>query len=257
MAVSVICMFWGAPLMAFDVKGLQPIQPDGVFSTFSTRPRATGTLSYAIEVEKSIDPDFYRLSSAFSYGPAENFELDMTIPYRMDSDEAGAGFEDISLGLKHRFIKENTYTPELAYLLTYSPSIGKEEISMDGRYGIGIITSKKIGPFMTHLNIFYHDTENSDLHEELDLRLGFDLSATHNLNLLGEVLIKNSHFTSNVDSIEGRIGYRYRPADFLYTNFGLGYDFKNRSPELRLFLSFTFTYPEKKAEVKRIYEQEE
>ncbi len=228
----------------FDLKGLQPVQPHGVFSTFSTGTHEKGVTSLGLGLEKSIDPDFLRLNTTLSYSLIDTLELSATLPYRINSI---SGFEDVSFGLKHRIANEMGSMPSLAYLLVAAPPSGKDEISTDGRYGGGLIISKKIGPFRTHANLLYFIPDRGDLKHEIDFLVGADLSAAHNLNILTEVLVKKSHFSHKIDSIEGRLGYRFRPADFLFTTLGAGYDFKNRNPELRLFLSFTLLYPSKKS----------
>ncbi len=102
----------------------------------------------------------------------------------------------------------------------------------------------------------YLNADSDNYKDEFDLFVGTDLSAANNLNILAEMLVRRIRSTDDVDLIEGRIGYRYRPVDNLYTILGMGYGFNNSNPEFRFFLSFTFAYPSKKKEIKKIYEEE-
>ncbi|MBF0590707.1 MAG: hypothetical protein HQL02_01330 [Nitrospirae bacterium] len=238
----------------FDLSGLKPTQPNGVFSTFSTATNPPGIFSNETGLEYAVDPTFYRISSSLSYGLDLSSELLATVPFRIQQKDSG--FEDVSVGLKHRFKEEGDILPSLAVLMTVSPPSGIDDVTTQGRYGGGLIASKKIGPFMVHANAFYFSPFDKSLKNEWNMLLGTDMSAANNVNILAELDIKKSHFASKFDFMEGRLGYRYRPLKYLYTTLGTGYEFKNRQPNVRIFLSFTFVYPYKEPEIKRLYEEE-
>lgn len=251
------CLFLLSGLAeAFDVKGLQPVQPNGIFSTFSATTTGAGYFSAGFEMEKAVDPSFYRVCATFGYDVTDRIELSATVPYMLRTN--AYGFEDISVGLKHRFLDEGAVLPAFAYLLSAAPPLGLEKNSMDGRYGGGLILTKKIGPLRTSANLFLYVPQKHDLKKEVDFFVGTDLSAANNLNVLLEVLVKKSHFSSGIDVIETRLGYRYRPMDFLYTTLGGGYDFKNNEHGFKVFLNVTVVFsPGKVLEKKRIYEYEQ
>jgi hypothetical protein len=238
-----------------DIKGFQPLDPYGIFSTFSAESLTKGKAAISTGAELSVDPDFYRFVFKTAYGVTDNFEIGMTVPYVLGSGTPD-GFEDAALGFKHRFFEEGKYGPSLAYIVTASLPSGRDQLSTNGRYGMGFIVSKRVGPINGHMNLFYFVPGSSQYKKEIDFLAGLDFAAAHNFKLLAELSCKKSSFSSKVDSIEGRIGYRIKTTDYIYTTFGVGYDFKNRSPESRVMFSVTFLSPKEKKKVKEIYEEE-
>jgi len=238
-----------------DVKGLQPVDPYGVFTTFSAESLPKGKVAFSAGGEISIDPDYYRSIVKTAFGITDTFELMMTVPYDFGSDIAD-GFEDIAIGIKHRFFDEGKYGPSLAYILNVSVRSGAEHLTTDGRYGIGLILSKKVGPVNGHLNFFYEEPGTKSLDEELSFLAGFDFAAAQNFKFLAELYCRKSHESEKIDLAEARIGYRVRTADLIYTTFGVGFDLKNRDPETRVMFSVTFLSPKEKKKLQKIYEEE-
>ncbi|MEW6570974.1 MAG: hypothetical protein AB1390_07345 [Nitrospirota bacterium] len=239
----------------FEIKGLQPVDPYGIFSTFSADSLSRGKAAFAGGAEISIDPDLYRFIFKAAYGITDNVELNMTVPYVSGSDSVD-GFEDVALGIKHRFFEEGKYGPSAAYILSGSLPAGRDELSTDGRASLGFIVSKRVGPVNGHLNLFYAIPGSGDLEKELSLLAGLDFSAAHNFKLLAELIVKKSHDSEKIDMVEGRIGYRIMTTDFIYTTFGAGFDFKNRNPETRIMFTVTFLSPSEKKKIERIFEEE-
>jgi hypothetical protein len=207
--------------------------------------------------ERSREADFYRTTIKGAYGISNNLEFIASAPYVLHFEDSIDGFEDISIGFKHRFYDEGKYGPSLAYLLTASIPVGRDELSTDGRVGVGIILSKRIGPFQGSFNLLYVRPGKGDLQDEITFTSGIVFSATHNSEILAEFLAKKSHFTSEYDQLEARLGYRLRTTDSLFTTIGAGIDLKNRNPEYRLLLMITFTNAKDKKKIKRIIEEEE
>ncbi len=239
----------------FDIKGLQPIDPYGVFSTFSAESLQKGKAAFSTGVEISVDPDFYRFVFKTAYGITDDIELNVTMPYVFGNGTTD-GFEDIALGWKHRFFDEGKYGPSLAYILNASIPSGKNQLSTDGRFGLGFIISKRVGPVNGHLNLFYEKPGTHELEEELSFLAGLDFAAAHNFKFLAELYCKKSHYSEKVDTIESRFGYRFKTTDYIYTTFGIGFDLKNRNPETRVIFAVTFLSPKEKKKVKKIYEEE-
>jgi len=238
-----------------EIKGLQPVDPYGIFSTFSAESFPRGKAGLSVGAEVSVDPDLYRLIFKTAYGISDNLELLITAPYAFGSGTPD-GFEDIAFGLKHRFFEEGKYGPSLAYILTGSVPSGAERLTTGGRYGAGFIVSKRVGPVNGHMNLFYEKPGDGDLRNEVSFLAGLDFAAAHNFQLLGEFLARRSHFEKKVDSMEGRIGYRLKTTDSIYTTFGLGYNFKNKSPQTRFMFSVTLLLPWEKKKIQKIYEEE-
>ena len=82
------------------------------------------------------------------------------------------------------------------------------------------------------------------------------LAASHNFRILAELYCKTGYQSGKVDLVEGRIGYRIKTSESLYTTVGVGFDFKNRNPETRLMFSVTFIPQSKKKEIRKIFEEE-
>jgi hypothetical protein len=212
-------------------------------------------VAVATGAEISIDPDFYRFVFKGAYGLTDNLEISLAVPYLLGNDTVD-GFEDVAFGLKHRFFNEGKYGPSLAYVLNASLPSGRNGLTTDGRYGLGFIISKRVGPVNGHLNFFYEKPGTGKLEEELSFLAGLDFAAAHNFKFLAELYMKKSHESENIDLIETRLGYRIQTTDFIYTTFGVGFDLKNRNPETRIIFTVTFLAPSEKKKIKRIYEEE-
>ena len=241
---------------AFDIIGLQPLAPNGVFSTFSAESLPENKFSLEIGAERSRESDFYRFSLKGAYGITDNLEFNLMIPYVYNYSGSIDGLEDISFGFKHRFYDEGKYGPSLAYLINASLSTGHNGLSTNGRIGIGFILSKRVGPFSGHLNIFYEKPGTEKLKDEISFAGGIEFSASHNFEILGEIYTKKGHFTNEYDQIEARLGYRIKTTDYVYTTIGVGLDLKKRNPEYRVMLSVSLTTPHAKKKIKKIYEEE-
>ena len=241
---------------AFDVSGLQPVAPNSIFSTFSTESLPKNKVSAELGFEKSKDPDFYRFSLKSAYGISDSMEFNLTVPYVYNFNTTTDGMEDIAIGFKHRFYDEGKYGPSLAYLINASLNNGRDEFSTHGRYGIGLIVSKRVGPFKGHVNFFYERPGTGSLSDEITFLGGIELSAAHNFKMLGELLVQKSHFSNEYDRVEARFGYRIKTSDSIYTTLGIGTDLSRRSPEYRFLISISYTPPEEKKEIKKIIEEE-
>lgn len=241
---------------AFEVEGIRPLAPFGVFSTFSAESLGKGRAGVAIGFERSKHPDFYRFTNQFAYGITDRIELDITVPYVLSWQNSVDGFEDIAFGLKHRFFDEGKYGPSLAYIVSASVHSGREEFSTEGSIGGGLIVSKRLGPVTGHANVLYFRPGNGKFKDDITFAAGLDFSAAHNFKILGELYGKKS-YAGKIDRLELRFGYRIQTTEHIFTTIGAGFDIKNRSPEYRLMLSLTYILPGEEKKIKKIIEQEE
>lgn len=241
-------------LSAYDIKGLQPIQPNGTFSTFSANIIGEKRFGTMFSIERSVEPNFYMLSINTSYGLSDKNEILASLPYVFDYSDTD-GIENINLGYKHNILQEKTINPSISFLLAFSLP-GKKGLSVDSRVGGGLIISKRIGPFQGHGNIFYYMPSNPSMKDAVELRLGLDLSAAHGFNVLSELIIKKSHFADDIDVVEGRLGYRSAISSNSFATAGVGFDLKNRAPGLKVFFLYSIFIPKKIIKIKRIFEQE-
>lgn len=240
----------------FDVKGIQPLAPFGVFSTFSAESLPQGRSGVALGFERSRHPDYYRFTNQFAYGITNNIELDITVPYVLSWQDSTDGFEDTAFGLKHRFFEEGKYGPSIAYVLSVAIHSGREEFSTEGSIGGGLIVSKRVGPVTGHANVLYFRPGSGKFKDNIAFAAGLDFSASHNFKLLGEIYATKS-YAGKIDRAELRFGYRIRTTENFFTTLGIGFDVKNRAPEYRLMLSLTYLFPHKEKKIKKVIEQEE
>lgn len=241
--VFVIFFFVIAPAEAYDTQGLLPLSPFGVFSTFSAESPPRYSAGFGLLLEKSIDPNFFRTTYQMSYALFDNIELLAAFPYVYGADDNLYGAEDLNLGFKHRLLNESTYLPAVAYLLTLGAGIGKKEFSTGGSSGGGLILSKKIGPFRAHLNLLASNPQAKGLNTEYRMNLGSELAISHNANILAEIIGKKNYTENKIDLLEWRVGLRHATSDTIFTSVGVGFDFKKRAPEYRLFLMISFLLP--------------
>ncbi len=249
-------LLFSTDAFAFDVSGLQPVAPNSIFSTFSAESLPKNKVAIETGFEKSKDPDFYRFSLKSAYGISDSLEFNITVPYVYNFNTTVDGMEDIAIGFKHRFYDEGKYGPSLAYLVNASLNNGRSEFSTHGRYGIGLIMSKRVGPFKGHVNFFYERPGTGSLRDEITFLGGVEFSAAHNFKVLGEILAQKSHFSNEYDHVEARFGYRIKTTDLIYTTLGMGVDLSKRTPEYRILVSISYTSPQEKKEIKKIIEEE-
>lgn len=242
---------------AFDISGLQPVAPNGIFSTFSAESLPRGRSAFETAFERSNQPNFYRFSLRGAYGLSDSLEFDFTVPYVYRFEDSYDGFEDIAIGFKQRFYEEGKYGPSLAFLLNASVNNGRDVFTTNGRFGVGFIISKRVGPFKGHFNVFYEKPGTGRLRDEIAVQGGIEFAAAHNFTVLGEVFTKKSHFSNEYDQVETRFGYRLKTTDYIFTTLGIGLDVKRRSPELRVLFSVSFITPQKKKAIEKVFEKEE
>lgn len=240
--VTFLLCFNRHPTHAFELKGLQPVQPHGVFSSFGTDTVEKGVFAAGTDFERSIDPHYYRATLKTGYGLSGNAELLFTVPYIFNWMDSEEGFEDVSFGVKHRIFRENGYGPSAAYVVKLSLPNGSGNFTTDGTVGAGIAVSKKLGPFSSILNLVYSRPFDDSFEDQIEIVAGFGLRASHDFDIVAELYSVNSYFSNDFDTVEGRIGYRIKTTENIYTLIGGGYDFKNRDPEFRLLVSFNFIF---------------
>lgn len=239
----------------FDIKGLQPLSPYGVFSTFSAESLKQNHVGFSLGIERSRHPDFYRTLLQFAYGLHDRFEIEGTLPYVSGFKESSDGFEDANFGIKHRVLNEGTYNPALAYMLIASAPSGSDELSTDGKLGAGLLLTKKVGPFKGHFNLFYSSPGKASLHNEYTVNIGSELAVTHSSKVLAELVGRKNYYKDKIDLLEWRLGYRVATTDYLYTTLGAGFNIKNRTPDYRLLFSISVILPREKKHIQRIYEE--
>ncbi|MDP2166760.1 MAG: transporter [Thermodesulfovibrionales bacterium] len=242
---------------AFESSGLQPVAPYGVFSTFSADGLKQGKAAASVSLEKGSEPDFYRYSAHIAYGFANNVEFSMSVPYVSEWEKKISGFEDMAVGIKHGFFTEGRYGPSVAYIVTGSFGSGRDEFSTDGALGVGLVVSKRVGPVSGHANLIYSTPDKSSLRDNVAFAAGFDFSVAHNFKILAELYGKKSYYSSEIDQLEARFGYRFLTRENIFTTIGAGFDIKDRSPQYRVMLSVTVACPKEKRVIRKVFEEGE
>lgn len=245
-----------SPCYSFDRKGFSPTSPFSVFSTFSAESPKQNQVAIDLGFDMSIEPNIKRVNLNLSYGLTDKLEIITGLPYVFKYSNAfdERGFEDINFGFKHRFLNETVYLPAFAYLFYISGEVGNEKFSAEGGLGGGILVSKKIGPLKTHGNILYFKPNRELLKETWNLNLGTELLVSHNSKLLFEIIGRKAVDKNKIDLLEWRIGYRIKISDFSYSTVGMGFDVKNRNPDMRFMFSMSFLLPKEKTKIKKIVE---
>ncbi len=233
---------------ALDVPP-QPIAPYGLFSTFSAETLKKDNSAYSLSLERSVEPDYYITRLSLAYGITEKIEFGLSVPYVTGEETDGLG--DASFGFKYRLVDEGKYGPSLTTIFYVSPPTGDELITSEGRFSAGGFLTKRVGPITAHLNLLYSKPASSSLKDEIVISGGFDFSASHSFDIIGEIYAMKPHTGDSFDLVEGRFGYRLKTTDYIYTTIGIGTDFKNRTPEYRFFFSISFL-PFKEEELKYI-----
>ncbi|MBN2653757.1 MAG: hypothetical protein JXR79_01395 [Nitrospirae bacterium] len=239
----------------YEVKGLQPLAPYGVFSTFSAETLNHKKFNLGMNLEKIQDPNFYRASIQFAYGLTKNIEFSAALPIVLNWQESTDGTEDLAFGIKHKIYNGSSVLPAVSYLIAVSGYSGKDNFTTEGRIGGGLILTKKIGPFKGHMNFFYFKPGKSELHEEYSLNIGTELAVSNRSVILAEVIGKKEFDKNKINMLEWRLGYRTRTADNIYTTIGAGFDIKNRTPDLRIMFSVNFILPIDKVRIERVVEE--
>jgi hypothetical protein len=232
-----------------DLSGLQPPAPYGVFSSMSAQSPEKGKAALGFSYEASLQDSFSRIGSNIAFGLSDRFEVSMS------ASNQRSDFEDIAVGLKHRFIDKSPRGPSLAFLITSSLDTGRGALGTGGKFGGGLIISEKVGPVYAHFNIFYAVPGHSRFRGEFRSSAGIVFSAAHNVWLLSEAYVKSSHFSKQIDQFETRFGYRTLVSENIYANLGLGIDFKQDPTDYKVLASLAFQYPWKDRKIKRIYEE--
>ncbi len=253
MRKKIIFLFLSSILFSNSARALeiapQPIAPYGLFSSFSAETLKQGNSAYSLSIERSIEPDYYLGRLSLAYGITERMEFGLSIPYVIEKDADGLG--DASFGFKYKLIDEGRIGPSFTTMFYVSPPTGDDAITADGRFGLGGFLTKRIGPVTGHINLIYTKPANASLKDEILITGGFDFSASHSSDLIGEIYVLKPTASNSFEQIEGRFGYRLKTTDYIYTTLGIGTDFKNRTPEYRFFFSVSLL-PFKEKETEQI-----
>jgi hypothetical protein len=255
--IVIIILLLLSPCYAFDRKGFSPTSPFSVFSTFSSESPKQNQVAIDLGFDISEEPDMKRVNLNLSYGLTDRIEIIAGLPYvfQYANSFKERGFEDINFGFKHRFIDETVYLPALAYLLYISAEIVNEKFSSEGGFGGGVVVSKKIGPLKTHGNLIYFKPNRENLKNLWLLNVGTELLVSYNSRILLEIVGRKALDRNKIDLIEWRLGYRIKITDFSYSTVSMGFDIKNRNPEMRFMFNISFVLPKEKNKIKKITEE--
>lgn len=250
-STALAAAFFLLPYLAFgsDLIGLHPTSHFGVFSTHSAASPAKGQFTLGGTYENIPNNEFYRFSTTLTYGLTDRIELMGTY-----ADQRGP--EDVYLGIKHRIIGTGGQGTSIAYLLTASVPTGNQGISTEGAFGAGIILGKKVGPILGSANIIYTRAGTPEFDDGLSISAGFLFSAGRDFWLVGELLGRSSHFSTSVDQVELRLGYKFMLGSDVMTTIGFGADIWQNTPRYRIISSLSLLLPRSVKTIEKLYEKE-
>ncbi len=225
----------------FEFTGVRPLAPYGVFSAFSAQSPPRNAVSFGLNVEVARTPDSIKYIMGAAYGVTNRVEVMLTLPY-VDGFQDTSGLEDFALAGKYRFLDEGRYGPSAALLVTGFADTGKDRLSMGGGAGAGVILSKKLGPFMGHLNAILLSPQKSHLNSEWDFLGALEFPAANNMKLLAEYELRKGPYGGGIDLSELRLGYRLFNDNF-FSTIGAGVNFADNTPDYRLFISLSTLFP--------------
>lgn len=138
--------------LAYGAHILEPLGTEAAATP--PRGRVFGQMVYSIaEPNNQASRNTSAFSVEFEAGIGEKTQLNLEAE-NMLQDEEGGGIEEISFGIKHRFLDETSMLPDSAFEVGFAPSAG---------FGIGersilatLILSKNIMPeILMHMNLGY------------------------------------------------------------------------------------------------------
>lgn len=239
---------------SIDLSGPQSPAPYAVFSTINAKSPEKGHAAVSITGEKSGGPDFYRFSTQLAVGVTDKMEAGVNIPY-VENDTSGV--EDITLSFKHRFFEEGFYGPSVAYLLSASIGSGNDGLSTNGRAGLGLVLSKRVGPVNGSMNFIYGAPFDGALKDEIRFSSGIEFSIAHHFDVLAEIFSRKSHYSKSLDQLEARFGYRILYGDGVFATLGVGIGLNDKAPDYRVMASLSLSFQKKEGPIEKIYEQGE
>lgn len=226
--------------LSFAQEGLTSVDVDDSFTALSAYPVGIGAGSVDLQLSKIISPDYWSLRMSISYGLFRTGELILNIPYAFDYAEE-EGFQDINFALKQVLFYEGRYNPSISIIGTYSVD-GKRNISTGGAVGGGVLITKKVGPFVGNLNLLYFHPHVDGLDDEYQIRIGGNVSVSHDFVTILDFLIKKSFYSNEIDHIEGRFGYSITLSSSVSGYGGFGYDFKEDIESWSVFFRLNIRY---------------
>jgi len=162
-------------IFSFAIFSLPAAEPALYIDDTSTTAKRHFSLEFSADyykdIEKELDPDTEEyektvskeitLTSSISYGLTDNWEIELTTPYRfLDDTSIGKvnGFSDIVIDTKYRLWDEKKFLPSYALYFDLKTSSGNEYKSLgtgEKNFGINNIFTKCIEKNIFDLNLGY------------------------------------------------------------------------------------------------------
>lgn len=231
---------------AFDYFGYRSPAPFGVFSVMSTRTPLEDRYSLGVSFEKTESPDYYRYAFQLAAAPRDGIEIGLSAPYVQATDK---GFEDLSLGLKHRILGRPERGLSFAYFLGAGAPLRADAYSTEGGITAGAILSDKLGPFKSHLNVLHIGHADDDMKNEVSVGLGFAFAAARGLSVLAEFYGRKFSSDDDLSMKEARFGYRFSDEEGFYTTIGIGIGMNSGTPDFRIIASIARLIFERDVEI--------
>ncbi len=229
-----------SPSVLFAQEGVMPTDSDDSFTAISAYPVGLKAGSIDMQIDRPLKPSYWSWRLGLSYGLLSTTEFMVNVPYAFDYDDQN-GFQDITLALKQVLVYEKRYNPSVSLIVSHSFE-GKEGISTGGAYGGGVLVTKKLGPFVGNINFLYFHPVEKSFEDEYQVRIGGNISVSHDFRTIVDVLVKKSFYANEIDHVQTRIGYAVSLSPVVTGYGGFGYDLKEDIESWNIFVRLNVSY---------------
>lgn len=185
------------------------------------------------------------------YGPAENIELSLEVPYMFHNPQEGESHEDIGdINIVSKFLifDEKDRYPALTVKSVVKTNSGNEKKSLgsgDWDYSPVAVASKSFGDLTLHGMFGYSFVgDNGDKHIRDIYLYGFaaDYGLTETFHIVAEANgNKHSDRKARADPISSLLGATYKVSDKVTLDGGVRFGFNHSVPDWNVFIGMTIT----------------
>lgn len=250
-----------------EAWGHKPVGDTGIFTVIGTRTLPQGAFgaglgwygSTAITEADGDDLDQNTFYVPLAYGIRDNLQIEANVPFTFwEADKSRtneAGLDDLTVGVRYRFLDEAAGRPGLGVLgFVAAPTASKDKGigTKKADYGAKFLLTKSLGTVETNMNVGYTvvgEPSEFKRNNEVTYGVGLAFPAGGKLQGLAEVAGNSDRNPDHASSrqIEGRAGLRY-VTDKVVAHFGASLGLTSSSPDWGLTAGVAFLFGVKKAE---------
>lgn len=250
-----------------EAWGHKPVGDTGIFTVVGTRTLPQGAFGvglgwYGIEAITEAGGDDLDQNTFYvplAYGIRNNLQIEANLPFTFwEADKSKtnkAGLDDITVGVRYRFLDEAAGRPGLGILgFVAAPTASKDKGigTKETDYGAKLLLTKTLGTVETNVNVGYTvvgEPPEFKRDNEVTYGVGLAFPAGKKLQGLAEIAGNSDRNPDHAASrqLEGRAGLRY-VTDKVVAHFGASRAFTSSSPDWGLTAGVAFLFGVKKAE---------